>query len=262
MAPASQAQIIPIDVPPGFVPPPGVGRRAKDSVLRRNLRRERDRTIEDLVTYWMLYQHYRDMFTGLGSQYVFDMSMAGDYLLDRMNDEIVDAGIDTEIGQLVSFAEGAITSGADLELLFNEVYVPTAGATIEEQGRRTRIAAEQAITIARTTLLSANDHAHLLESRNAAVLERMMSQVRSAFPRTTGLEELQADIDLFISQEYFLLENAALLLANLKTTRASYEAFLEAQSAVRTYHDAPAAVSATDAVVVPAAPTTNIFDDP
>ena len=261
-APDAKAQDIPIDVPSDYAPPPGVGRNSKDSVLRRNLRREKGATITDLLHLWGLYQHYRDMLTGLGSQYVFDMEGAGYYLLDSMGDDLIHAGLDTEIGQLVSFAEGAITSGADLEALFNEVYVPNAGDSIEEQARRTRVAAEQALALAKTTLLSANDHALLLESRNADILESLMGEVRGAFARTTALEELQADVDLYTSQEYFLLEHATLLLANLKATRASYEAFIEAQSAVRTYHDAPAAVTASENAPIPAAPTTFLYETP
>ena len=256
LAPASQAQPYPIDVPDGTPWIQGTGWNTKDTMLRRGVRREKNKTIEELLQMWYMYDHYSDLFARLlgSGDIVDDMRLAGDFVPDWLLRPLEEGNLEVSGGELVSTITGTLFSPQDLDLVFAEVYGPDAGFSAYEHEQQATAVAEQGIAMARAALRSAARHALLLEERNGVYLEPLMMQTRTALPQTMGLEEIKAAADVYIAQEYVLLENALLVLANLKATSGAVEAFSDAQHAIRTPGELDAIQAALDAIVVPAAP--------
>ena len=245
-SPAAGAQWVPpLDVPEGTPTTPGVGHNTKDTMLRRGVRREVRATVEQIAQMYAIYDHYKELFARLipdGQDLVDGMRLSGGwYAPDFMSYTLQDAGVALPEGELLSFHTGAIISGSiDPDALFAEVYVPDPSMNREEYADRRSRASQQALAAAQATLLAAGRHIENLEQRNEDYLEPLMGLVRTALPRTRGLEEIQTDVDAFIAQEYMLLEHALLLLGNLKATKGAYEASLDASVVMESANDGEA----------------------
>lgn len=256
-APEVRAQPIAIDVPHGTPWVRGAGWNTKDTMLRRNLRREVKYTLEDIVELWLMYDHYRDLFGRLwpfASEAVDDMMSGSVFELDHIALPLEYASWSVAGGELIGFNTGILYGAADADAEFARVYAPDPSFDGLEHADQAAMVAEQALVTAQATLLSAARHAENLDYRNERYLENLMQQVRTALPRTKGLEEIQADLDAYISQEYLLLENALLLLGNLKAVEGASGTFWDAQAAVRQSVEAPASTIAPGLVPLPPPP--------
>jgi hypothetical protein len=256
----AQAQWVPpIDVPDGTPTTPGVGHNTKDTMLRRGVRREVRATVTQLAQVYAIYEHYKELFALLvpSTDDLIDNMRApgGGYSIDHMSYVLQDVGGLLPEGELMSFHTGNIFSGAvDRDALFAEVYVPDPSMDREQFTERRDKAGQQALAAAQATLLAAGRHIEDLEERNDEYLEPLIGLVRTALPRTRGLEEIQANLDAFIVQEYLLLEHALLLLGNLKATKGAYEASLDASVVMEAASDADAFGDTYVGVPVPAPP--------
>ena len=245
-----------LDVPDGTPWVEGTGWNTKDTMLRRNLRREVKYTIEDIVELYLVYDHYRDLFSKLwplGRTMVDDFRGGPSHLIDDIQLPMFFAGLSLPDDHVI-YTNGITGSPMDVDGAFAAVFAPDPLFDAAGHADQAERVANQVLVTAQGTLLSAYRHAEELEQRNDYYLEELMEEVRTALPRTRGMEELQADLDAFITQEYFLLEHSLMLLGNLKAIGGASETFWDAQSAVRRTVEAPAATGAVGTVVVPPAP--------
>jgi hypothetical protein len=260
LSPAA-AQPAPLDVPEGTPVVPGQGRNSKDSMLRRGVQREVKETLKELLALYAIWEEYKDLLSLLPgwSRPVDDFSVAVDYvptyLPEYLSRPLTEMAGGALAGDAVSFARGLDLSGGELDALYHAINSPLV--TLDGAARREQAAyvADQAAGVAAATLLSAGRHAEDMAHRNDAYLERMLRDVRTALPRTAGLQQVQAELDAFVTQEYFLLEHAVMLLANLKAVGGTLDAFGEAQGAVYVGPETEALLSTTRSAEVPPPPT-------